>query len=237
MHDVKLPQHLVERVEKRRGHVHAFETIDPAATALVVIDMQDAFVAEGAPLEVPKARDIVPNINRLAEAMRAAGGTVVWVKMTMAESGPNSFPVYYKYFFQEEGRKKHLAALTEGAELHRIYPKLDVKPDEPVVLKNRFSALIQGSSDLDGLCKARGIDTLIVVGTLTNVCCESTVRDAMMLGYRALMPADANATLSDEEHLAGLITVAQFFGDIRDTDVVIRLIKQGTGGATSQAAE
>ena len=105
------------------------------------------------------------------------------------------------------------------------------------MLKNRFSALIQGSSDLDGLCKARGIDTLIVVGTLTNVCCESTVRDAMMLGYRALMPADANATLSDEEHLAGLITVAQFFGDIRDTDVVIRLIKQGTGGATSQAAE
>ena len=237
MHDVKLPQHLVERVEKRRGHLHAFETIDPAATALVVIDMQDAFVAEGAPLEVPKARGIVPNINRLAEAMRAAGGTVVWVKMTMAESGSNSFPVYYKYFFQEEGRKKHLAALTEGAELHRIYPKLDVKPDEPVVLKNRFSALIQGSSDLDELCKARGIDTLIVVGTLTNVCCESTVRDAMMLGYRALMPADANATLSDEAHLAGLITVAQFFGDIRDTDVVIRLIKQGTGGATSQAAE
>ena len=133
------------------------------------------------------------------EDMVGGGGTVVWVKMTMAESGPNSFPVYYKYFFQEEGRKKHLAALTEGAELHRIYPKLDVKPDEPVVLKNRFSALIQGSSDLDGLCKARGIDTLIVVGTLTNVCCESTVRDAMMLGYRALMPADANATLSDEE--------------------------------------
>ena len=81
MHDVKLPQHLVERVEKRRGHLHAFETIDPAATALVVIDMQDAFVAEGAPLEVPKARDIVPNINRLAEAMRA--GTLKFTPMAM----------------------------------------------------------------------------------------------------------------------------------------------------------
>ena len=234
MHVVKLPQHLVDRIKIRRGHLHAFETIDPASTALVVIDMQDAFVAEGAPLEVPKARDIVPNINRLAGAMRAAGGTVVWVKMTMAESGPNSFPVYYKYFFQEEGRKKHLAALTEGAELHRIYPKLDVKPDDPVVLKNRFSALIQGSSDLDGLCKARGIDTLIVVGTLTNVCCESTVRDAMMLGYRALMPANASATLSDEEHLAALITVALFFGDIRDTEMVIRLIEQGNGLAKTE---
>lgn len=231
MHDVKLPQHLVERIEKRRGHPYAFETIEPASTALVVIDMQNAFVAEGAPLEVPKARDIVANINRLAETMRAAGGTVVWVQMTMTESGPNSFPVYYKYFFQEEGRKKHLAALTEGAELHGLYPELDVRPNETVVLKNRFSALIQGSSDLDELCKARGIDTLIVVGTLTNVCCESTVRDAMMLGYRALMPADASATLSDEEHLAALITVALFFGDIRDTEQVIRLIEDGAGAA------
>ena len=237
MHDVKLPQHLVDRIKNRRGHLHAFETIDPATTALVVIDMQDAFVAAGAPLEVPKARDVVANINRLAEAMRGAGGAVVWVKMTMAESGPNSFPVYYQHFFQEEGRKKHLAALTEGAEHHRIYPELDVKPDDPVVLKNRFSALIQGSSELDALCQARGIDTLIVVGTLTNVCCESTVRDAMMLGYRALMPADASATLSDEEHLAALITVALFFGDIRDTEIVLRLIKQGTGVAKTRAAE
>lgn len=233
MHDVALPKHLVERIEKRRGKLHPFDTVDPAATALVVVDMQNAFVAEGAPLEVPVARDIVPNINRLADTMRDAGGTVIWIQMTMTGSGPEAFSVYYKYFFQEEGRRKHLAALTEGSDLHGIYPQLNVKPGEPVVLKNRFSALIQGSSRLDELCKGRGIDTLVVVGTLTNVCCESTVRDAMMLGYRAFMPGDANAALCDEEQLAALTSVALFFGDIRDTDGVIDLIERNADKARS----
>ena len=235
MHDVELPEFVRRRLVAKRGGVALFDAIEPAQTALVVIDMQCAFVAAGAPLEVPVARAIVANINRLAEAMRRAGGTVVWVAMTVAASGADAFPVYHRYFFGEDGRRRHQAALAEGSEMHALYPALDVREGEAVVHKNRFSAFIQGASGLDALCREGAIDTVILTGTLTNVCCESSARDAMMLGYRTFMPADASAALSDEEHLAALISVAQFFGDVSDTDDVIALIE--AGAKDTQAAE
>ena len=80
MHDVEIPQELLDRVIRRRGTLHIFEKFEPAATALIVVDMQNAFVAPGGLAEVPKARDITPNINRIASALRGAGGLVVWIR-------------------------------------------------------------------------------------------------------------------------------------------------------------
>lgn len=228
MHPIHLPRQIAERIEKRRGRIELFDEIHAPAAALVVVDMQDAFVAEGAPLEVPVAREIVGNINRLAGAMRAAGGHVLWVLMTMAESGPLHFQPYYKYFFSDAGRTRHLGALREGSPLHGLYEALDYRSGEPLVRKCRFSALVGGSSDLDARLRNSGVDTLVIAGTLSNVCCESTARDAMMLGYRVLMPADASATLSDEEHVASLVSVAQYFGDVSTTDRVIARLRPAT---------
>ena len=84
MHPTQLPAHVIDRIVFRRGRLHGFESIEPHKTALVVIDMQNVFCANGAVGEVTTAREIVPNINRLARATRAAGGTVVWVQMTIA---------------------------------------------------------------------------------------------------------------------------------------------------------
>ena len=84
---------------------------------------------------------------------------------------------------------------------HAFYPGLDVAEGDLRVRKIRFSALIQGSSDLDAILRARGIDTLIVVGTATNVCCESTARDAMMLNYKIFwMRTPAGPTKSTKRH-------------------------------------
>src|SRR5580698_5939922 len=80
MHDYTIPAFIKDRVIRRQGKLLSHDIIDAARTALVVVDMQNYFVAEGFPLEVPMARQIVPNINRLARALRAAGGTVVWVQ-------------------------------------------------------------------------------------------------------------------------------------------------------------
>ncbi|MGH8734664.1 MAG: isochorismatase family protein, partial [Burkholderiales bacterium] len=77
---------------------------------------------------------------------------------------------------------------------------------------------IAGSSDIDAQLKSRGIDTLLVTGTVTNVCCESTARDAMMLDYRVIMLSDGNASLTDEEHAAALNNFLIFFGDVMSTD-------------------
>ena len=80
-----------------------------------------------------------------------------------------------------------LGPLTDGAPLHRLDAGLNVQPGDLTADKTRFSAVIQGSIDLDATLRARGIDTVVIAGTLTNRCCESTARDAMMIGYKVIL--------------------------------------------------
>ena len=80
MHPTEISPAIAERMQRRRGHLHVFERLEPKKTALVVIDMQRAFLEVGAPSETPVAREIVPNINRLAATVRSSGGAVAWVR-------------------------------------------------------------------------------------------------------------------------------------------------------------
>ena len=89
------------------------------------------------------------------------------------------------------------------------------------IYKSRFSPFIQGASNLEEILHAHGIDSLIVTGTATNMCCESAARDAMMRDYKVVMVADANGARYPEDHLAGLTSFYQSFGDVRTTDEVI----------------
>lgn len=226
MHKATIPDEVRRRIIARRGNFEIFDCLEPSRTALLVIDMQKAFLDEGAPVEVPLARQITPNVNRLAAAARSAGSPVVWLKMTAWEKdGATSWPIFYEHFATPEFGRRHLEALTEGAPLHAIAEGLDVKEQDHVMLKTRFSAFIQGSSPIDELLRELGIDTIVVAGTLTNRCCESSARDAMMLGYKVVFVEDANAAVSDEEHVAALINVATAFGDVRTTDAAIGLLK------------
>jgi ureidoacrylate peracid hydrolase len=227
MHNVHLPQNIIDRLIMKRGKVEIFDSLDPARTALVVIDMQNAFVAEGAALEVPAARGIVHNINELAAASRETGAAVVWVRITLAASGPNAFPVYHQNFFSPEKAAKHQAALAEGSDSNALYPELDVQAKDTIIDKNRFSAMIDGSSDLEKILRDRGIDTVIITGTLSNICCEATARDAMMLGFKVVFVSDGNAALSDDEHLASMVTIAQGYGDVRTCDETISILRAG----------
>lgn len=217
-HNVEIPDYVIERIMAKRGRLHVFEHFDPAKTALVVIDMQNFFVAD-----IESARSICPNINRLASAVRDKGGVVAWVLLTVAEEpgGPSLWPIYHDYFFSEAKMRAHKDNLTEGAEGHKLYPELHVEDGDIVSRKSRFSCFIQGSSDLDERLRERGIENLIIAGTATNFCCETSARDAMMIGYRVVMASDANAARYDEDHLVGLTSVWQSFGDVRTTDECI----------------
>ena len=93
------------------------------------------------------------------------------------------------------------------------------------LFKNRYSALIQGSSDLQKVLDDRGISNLLITGTKTNVCCEATARDAMMLDYNTVMISDATAALSDDEHRATLETFIQQFGDVLTADEALQLVR------------
>ena len=225
MHSSELPREIVERLTRRRGKRHIFASIDPAHSALVVIDMQHSFVAPDAAYAVPEAREIVPNINRLAGALRAAGGAVAWVQATYTREGPGYWPLFFDYMVSPETSARILAGLTEGSPGHALWHELDIQPNDLRVKKNRYSAFFPGASDLPGTLQQRGIDTVLIVGTMTNVCCEASARDAMAAGFKTIVVADANAARSEAEHVASLATLAQFIGDVRTTHEVIGLLK------------
>jgi ureidoacrylate peracid hydrolase len=181
-------------------------------------------MAPGQPTEMPVARAIVPNVNRLAEATRKAGGRVVWLKHTYDQETAQTWSIWRTSFISSDWGQRMEEAFTPGNFGHELYGGLKQAPEDLVVFKRRFSALVQGSSGLDQILRQKGIDTLIVVGTATNVCCESTLRDGMMMNYKCIMVSDANATRTDEEHNATLATVAVIFGDVRTTDEVMALL-------------
>jgi len=225
MHSSELPSQIVERLRRRRGKLHVFEALNPARTALAVIDMQESFVAPDAASAVPAAREIVPNINRLAAALRSAGGVVAWVQATYTREGPGYWPLFFDYMVSPEVSARILSGLAEGAPGHALWHELDVDPSDIRAKKNRYSAFFPGASDLPARLQERGIDTVLIAGTMTNVCCEASARDAMAAGFKTIVVADANAARSEAEHVASLATIAQFIGDVRRTDEVLELVR------------
>jgi len=221
MHAFTMPPQIVERVVKKRGRVHAFDAIDAARTALIIVDLQNAFMlANVAHTLCEMAPRIVPNVNRLARALRDAGGTVAWIRTRATPETLRDWSAYYD-LLTPEARRRRLDALTEGSLGHDFWADLAIEPHDLIVTKLRYSAFIQGSSDLAGQLRARGIDTVLVAGCVTNVCCESTARDAMMLNFKTIMVSDGNAAANDQEHANALIAFYLNFGDVLTTEEVI----------------
>jgi len=216
-----IPDVIVQRVIERRGMEHSFADLDPGRTALVVIDLQHAFMNDEVGFAaVPAARDIVPAVNRLAAAVRETGGGVFWIKMTHDERCFADWSMAYE-LPTPEYRAKRIMALSEGTLGHELWPELDVRPVDEIVKKYRYSAFMPGTSDLPARLRARGFDTVLITGTVTNVCCESSARDANMTNFRTIMVSDGNAALSQEEHDSSLSAFYNTFGDVMDTDMII----------------
>jgi ureidoacrylate peracid hydrolase len=216
-----IPNNVVARTVARRGSEHCFAALDPTKTALVVIDLQYAFMDPAVGHAVcPAALDIVPAVNRLAGAVRLAGGGVFWVRMTYDATCAVEWSVIDR-IATPEARAKRIAALTAGSKGHALWAGLDVKPEDEIVDKYRFSGFMPGTSELPGRLRARGFDTVLITGTVTNVCCESSARDAMMTNFRTIMVSDGNAAATQEEHDASLTAFYNVFGDVMDTDMVV----------------
>jgi len=221
-----IPDAIVERVIARRGAEHCFADLDPARTALVVIDLQHAFMTDGVGHAVcPAARDIVPAVNRLAAVVRESGGVVFWIQMTHDARCLDEWSVAHE-MASPEMREKRIAALSEGTLGHQLWPDLDVRPEDEIVNKYRYSAFMPGTSELPGRLRARGFDTVLITGTVTNVCCESSARDANMTNFRTIMVSDGNAASTQEEHDASLTAFYNVFGDVMDTDMIIANLRR-----------
>jgi ureidoacrylate peracid hydrolase len=235
MHKTSIPQSVIDRVVARRGREHVYDNLVPARTALIVVDMQNAFMLPAvAHSPCLMAQEIVPNINRLAHALRETGGTVVWIKTSYTDETLQSWSTLYG-MLGPVGTQKRAKALTEGSKGHELWADLDVRPNDLVVIKNRYSAFIQGSSNLADVLRQRGLDTLLITGTVTNVCCESTARDAMMLNFKTVMITDGNAAVTDEDHNASLSNFYQTFGDIQSTDFAIECLRRNAQAGLAAA--
>lgn len=226
VHQVTVRQEIIDRVLARRGRHHLYDSLDPTETAFVVIDMQNMFCEPGAPAEVLAARGICDPINRLCEELREMGGLVIWItSATMSANGKSDWEHFIRNFVAEDIQERTIEALKPGGHGEQIWQDLDVRDTDLVVRKNRYSCLTPGSSMLQSVLSSHGIRNVLIGGTKTNICCESTTRDAMMLDYNVVMVEDCNAALSDEEHRSALENVIQQFGDVMTVDEVTAVLR------------
>jgi ureidoacrylate peracid hydrolase len=221
MHKVTIPEDVIARVVQRRGAWHAHADVSARATGLVVVDLQNYFMAPGQQVEIPMAREIVPNVNRLARALREAGGRVIWIRTIFTDQAAKGWSHFHAVLNTAQRRARRTETLREGAFGAKFWPALDIQPGDVTICKTRYSALIPGSSDLEAKLREHSIEAVWIAGTATSTCCESTARDAMLLDFRTTMVSDANADESDLQHSATLTKFCTTFGDVASTDELV----------------
>jgi ureidoacrylate peracid hydrolase len=160
-------------------------------------------------------------VNAISAAMRERGGQNIFLRMTVDEESQATWSNWFAYMHDAQSRTGLVKGFARNSHYWQLWPELTVTDRDLVVDKTRFGAFVPGASRLHELLQDRGIDTLIISGTLTNCCCESTARDAMQMNYKVIFVSDANATLTDAAHNATLENMAMLFADVMSTDEVV----------------
>ena len=220
LHPSGIPEKIVRKVVARRGRLHAFESVDAARTALVVIDLDTATVGSN-----EDCRRVVPVVNQLADAVRRAGGVVAWVLSRMTDM-PKHFEAILgtalatKFF--NDGQSNGLGT--------KLWHELQRDEQDLVAFKSGASAFFPGKCPLKEMLEPRSIDTLLIAGAVTNICCESSARDAVELGYKVIMVSDALSGHAHGLHEASLATFYRIFGDVRPGNEIMELLAQSASG-------
>jgi ureidoacrylate peracid hydrolase len=209
--------------------------IDPATTAVIVVDMQNDFAAPGgmfdrAGIPIDGIQAIVGPIGRTLDAARAAGMPIVFLKMqyaaNLSDAGPSQGPNRLKHEPLRIGEPVDSPDGTPGAILvedtwnTQIVPDLAPRTEDLVLPKGRYSGFFE--TDLDRLLREARIETLIFTGATTSVCVESTLRDAFFRDYRCLLLSDCTAEpiggqSSPSNHDASLLVIEMLFGWVTDS--------------------
>jgi ureidoacrylate peracid hydrolase len=198
--------------------------IDPSRTALIVIDMQNAFGSEGgifdkAGIDITGIQHAVPPTAAAIEAGRQAGIKVVWIKMgfqaDLSDLGPEDSP---------NGRLLLACGVKDGVLTREqwgtdIVDELTPEEGEAVIYKTRFSAFYR--TELDELLRSYGAKHLIITGCTTSICVESTIRDAFFRDYHCILLKDCTAETNRSNHEATVLLIEQTFGSVSSsTDLI-----------------
>jgi ureidoacrylate peracid hydrolase len=217
-------------VSDRRALFDTVLALDPARTALLVVDMQRGFVDPGAAMEVPPARHAVPLIRALVELFRAKARPVVFTEFVYSERAPLLVGALHP-----EHRRADPGAPAGGCGLpssccHEDDPSVTTvdalapRGDELVIRKRWYDAF--AGTPLDGALRARGVDTLVVTGTMTDICVLATVMGAFNREYRVTVVEDAVTTLWPDMQRATLDIIARAYGRVTSAKELADTVSQ-----------
>jgi nicotinamidase-related amidase len=187
------------------------------SACLLVIDMQNEFLDDDGRVFFHYARDIVPNVKRLIHACRRASIPVIFTGHVHEDAGVDGGMTAEWWPQIASGE-----SFVKGTRGVQIYDRIKPRKNEKVIWKHRYSAFYE--TDLEIMLRGLGVTDLIITGVLTNVCCESTARDAFFRDYRIFFMADATAASEPEFQVATLKTLAYAFAYITTTESILKQI-------------
>ncbi|NTV80563.1 MAG: cysteine hydrolase [Candidatus Aminicenantes bacterium] len=187
-------------------------SLKAGASALLIVDMQMFFLDPASPTFAGGGPAVIPAIGRLAAAFRAAERPVIFTQHVHHPDGSDLGLMGWWW----EGR------CLQGSEESGIHPELAPRPGEKVIAKHRYSAFYD--TDLETVLRCLKVEDLVVTGVMTNLCCESTARDAYFRDYRVFVPADGTGTITEEMHLASLLNLAFGFAFVTTSDELVRQV-------------
>ena len=188
---------------------HAEMKLAPSKAALLVIDMQRFFLDPDAPGYTIGAPAILPGVQRLIEAFRDEERPVI----------------YTRHVHHPDGRDVGImgwwwdSMCLEGSRESEIYPDIAPLDDDKVLLKHRYSAFY--NTDLEIVLRGLAIEDLVISGVMTNLCCETTARDAYIRDYRVFFLADGTGAVNEDMQMASLRNLSYGFARITTVDEMI----------------
>jgi len=185
----------------------------PEKAALLVIDMQNFFLSPESPTYTCSGAAVLPVVQKLVRAFRQAGRPVVFTRHVHHPGGLDAGIMEWWW----EGM------CLEGTPESEIHPGLAPRPGEKVVLKHRYSAFY--NTDLETVLRCLEVEQLVITGVMTNLCCESTARDAYFRDYKVFFTADGTGTVSDEMHVASLLNLAFGFALVTSSDRLLARLR------------
>lgn len=198
-------------------------TFDASSSVLLVVDMQRDFVEEGRPMEVPMARERIPQMRQLVDGARAAGVPVVFTQHVLTDRF-NISPL-------ESSNNPRLLTegMRDGTDGIEVVEGLDARPGDHYVRKHRYDAFYNTTLEvlLNTVRGYRTVDTLVIAGTLTEVCCESTARSAFMRDFKVAFAGESTGALSDSAQAATLDAITRYFGRVMTNAEILQGFADG----------
>jgi len=208
------PESLKEKAHYWLGKIEPFNQhrmlLNKAKSALLVIDMQQFFLQPTSPTFTCGGLAILPTVRQLIHAFRAANRPVIY---TCHVHHPDRIDAGIMGWWWQ-------GMCTEGSEESKVHSDITPLPNEKVVFKHRYSAFY--NTDLEIVLRSLKIEDLVVAGLMTNLCCESTARDAFYRDYRVFFLADGTGSVNEEMHLASLLNLAFGFAYVTVTNEILQ---------------